>query len=164
MQHRGFTLVELLVVIAIIGTLASVVLGSLATARAKGRDAKRLTDLQQMVRTIAVADTGSGATFAGSAGVCGGATNQVNARSCTTLPNLSGFKDPSGSGSPCSGIPSTSCDYGLSNWAGGGGANFNDWVICAYLEAGTGTFSAGGVYVSNATATPSQLDTPGCRP
>jgi prepilin-type N-terminal cleavage/methylation domain-containing protein len=44
---KGFTLIELLVVVAIISLLSSVVLASLNSARSKGRDAKRRSDLKQ---------------------------------------------------------------------------------------------------------------------
>lgn len=46
--NQGFTLIELLVVISIIGLLSTIVLTSLNSARAKTRDAKRLSDMEQI--------------------------------------------------------------------------------------------------------------------
>ncbi|TSC75393.1 MAG: putative General secretion pathway protein GspG [Parcubacteria group bacterium Gr01-1014_33] len=46
--QTGFTLVELLVTISIISVLASVVLTAVNSARAKARDARRISDLRQM--------------------------------------------------------------------------------------------------------------------
>ena len=47
-NQKGFTLIELLVVISIIGLLASVVLVSLNSARARARDARRISDIHQI--------------------------------------------------------------------------------------------------------------------
>ncbi|MFH1201200.1 MAG: prepilin-type N-terminal cleavage/methylation domain-containing protein [bacterium] len=44
----GFTLIELLVVVAIIGLLSSIILSNLNSARAKGRNAKRASDVHQL--------------------------------------------------------------------------------------------------------------------
>lgn len=51
-HSKGFTLIELLVVIAIIGLLSSVVMVSLNSARAKARDAKKMSDLKNIQTAI----------------------------------------------------------------------------------------------------------------
>lgn len=149
---RGFTLIELLVVIAIIGILASVVLVSLNAARGKGRDAKRIGELNQIARAVALADTGAAVSFTGCA--------SQNARlvDCLAPVGLSAFSDPSGATDACTTTapdPSDWCDYSVAIANGGVGTpNTNNWRVMAYLEAGSGSLSAGRVCISNATSTP----------
>jgi len=51
-NKKGFTLIELLVVIAIIGLLSTLAVVSLNGARAKARDAKRVSDVKQISTLI----------------------------------------------------------------------------------------------------------------
>lgn len=82
----GFTLIELLVVISIIGVLASVVLSSVNTARAKGSDSAIKTNLANMRSQAAILYDNAGCYSANAA--C--TTGTTTATACTggTVGNL----------------------------------------------------------------------------
>lgn len=149
MHKRGFTLIELLVVIAIIGILASIVLVSLNSARGKGRDAKRVAEMQQIWRAIELTGTDNATPLSG-------CTGTYNAVSTCTSPNLSQFNDPSGVTTACDDAPTEACDYTISNRAGTGAPLFNNWQIKTWLETGNGGLTQGEACLSNATTTPFQ--------
>jgi prepilin-type N-terminal cleavage/methylation domain-containing protein len=68
-KKKGFTLVELLVVIAIIGILSSVAIVNLNSARAKARDAKRISDLNVYRMALIAYATNNNGKFPAQAGM-----------------------------------------------------------------------------------------------
>jgi prepilin-type N-terminal cleavage/methylation domain-containing protein len=141
-NNKGFTLIELLVVIAIIGLLSTLAVVSLNTARAKARDAKRLSDVRQMASILSMdATENESYTLAG----CATAGSLVS--SCTGLSDgtntyttgnevskqFSKFKDPTGT-TACAIGATGPCDYSIY----AAGSEVGSTTIMFYLEEGAG--------------------------
>lgn len=53
-SKKGFTILELMVVVAIIGLASAFVMASFTSARAKNRDAKRMADMREIQKALAL--------------------------------------------------------------------------------------------------------------
>jgi len=147
-KEQGFTLIELLVVIAIIGLLSTMAVVSLNSARAKARDAKRLSDVKQMANILSIQAT-EGTT---AAALTGCTTAYSDASTCTgpgEVSQFSKFKDPSTPGTACPVTPTGTCQYSVVAAA----STVDNAKIKFYLESASGglvagahTIDANGVY------------------
>src|SRR3989344_820760 len=96
--EKGFTLMELLVVIGVISVLASIVVLSLGTARAKARDTRRLANLNELRTALEIFYDEYGVYPCGDAGTSYGGTGDTS----LSFPFMDG-----GSALECIGEPKT---------------------------------------------------------
>lgn len=147
-KKKGFTLIELLVVIAIIGLLSTLAVVSLNGARAKARDASRLSALKQMSTAIEMERANLGDDTAFDA-PCNAADQETD--SCTgpgDISQFSNFQDPTGSGDGiCTNASGAPCQYTISDEAGTGAPTLGNYQICSYLEQDSGNLTDGPIKV-----------------
>jgi prepilin-type N-terminal cleavage/methylation domain-containing protein len=140
-KNKGFTLIELLVVIAIIGLLSSLAVVSLGNIREKGRDTKRLSDMDAVRTAMELVRSEYG-------GYNEGVNCRVGAEldSCVGgtfeefLPTIKNLSDPMG-GSSCIKSCIKGCNYAFK------ALSESDYSVYFYIEAGAGQFKDDGCYM-----------------
>lgn len=144
-NKKGFTLIELLVVIAIIGILATLAVVALGNARARSRDAKRVSDIRQLQSALELFynDHDRYPTYATSGNSLVGYTN-----STTYMAQIPNFPTPADNCNFATwrGAPSNAYTY----WSTG---TFSSYMITYCIGSTTGEVSGN----ATQTARPGQL-------
>ncbi len=151
-QRKGFTLIELLVVIAIIGLLSTLAVVALTSARAKARDAKRLSDVKQLQTALELSFADKGGVYPTQATalalgtgtglvLCSDAAAGFQAGACTGSTFMGRVpRDPSitGAAAVCTATSTAACDYAYIS-----GTNQTSYSIRFFLEGASGSLVAG---------------------
>lgn len=162
-KQKGFTLIELLVVIAIIGLLSTIAIVAMGGARAKARDAKRISDIKQMSTLLDIEEAAAPGSF-----LCGCITADAKATTCTGTsdtaactilsagdigPSFTSLKDPQTSGTTlaCTSAAGTApCDYSISVASGAAGQpKTANYEICFATESASSYGAAGSYKIVN---------------
>jgi len=131
----GFTLIELLVVIAIIGLLSTLAIVSLNGARAKARDAKRISDVRQMASILEIEAGNVNTTALTGCTTVDALTSICNTISPSDVSQFSRFTDPGGVATACTSASTSNCAYSIERAAGTAGATVGDYKISFVLES-----------------------------
>ncbi len=144
MKNKGFTLVELLVVIAIIGLLSAMAVVSLGSIREKGRDARRLSDMDALKTAFELVNSEAGSYDNDEDSDCvagdmvyectGGALENY-------LPSLKNMKDPADPSVDCQADCTGPCEYSVV------ALSADSFEVNFYLEQGAGKFDQPGCYM-----------------
>jgi len=139
MRKKGFTLIELLVVIAIIGLLSSLAVVSLGNIREKGRDTKRLSDMDAVKTAMELVNNDHGGYMTGLGCASGVLHSCVGGYLEESLPTLKNLIDPAGTTACVAGCDAI-CDYNLV------ALTESSYRVIFYLENGAGQFKELGCY------------------